>query len=125
MTRGRTDFSVVRKFILRPYSRAHDPHGFVWTVRETGRTDNRGQTVMSVEVRHGGKLVYMGSGFAGSPLHADDSDDTMAAIVTLACHDAATCSECESSRACAHERTWDVLASHAEALHSEAEARFR
>src|SRR5262245_47751032 len=46
---------------------------------DSGRTDWRGQTVARYKLWHNGQLIFEGKDFAGSPLHADDSKQTIAA----------------------------------------------
>lgn len=50
---------------------------------DTGRRDGRGQTVIAYELRHGDTTIFQGVGFAGSPLHADDSDATVGSLLTF------------------------------------------
>ena len=48
---------------------------------DTGRTDWRGQTVLAYELRLRDRVIFSGDDFAGSPLHADDSDATVGALL--------------------------------------------
>jgi hypothetical protein len=52
---------------------------------DTGRTDRRGQTIIGYafwdDYRNPGKPLFTGSDFAGSPMHADDSDATLRALL--------------------------------------------
>jgi hypothetical protein len=48
---------------------------------DTGRRDERGQTVIAYELRHADTTIFQGEDFAGSPLHADDSDATVGSLV--------------------------------------------
>lgn len=62
-----------------------------WTVTlyATERTDARGCTGLGWTVREDGKSVARDDGsdlVFGSPLHADDSDETMAAACSLISH---------------------------------------
>jgi hypothetical protein len=50
---------------------------------DTGRCDGRGQTRLAYSFRDGGKVIFEGEDFAGSPLHADDSDETVAALLSF------------------------------------------
>ncbi len=56
---------------------------FSLSLRDTGRTDSRGCSVLGYELRHEGAVVFEGEDFRGSPLHADDSDATVAAILSF------------------------------------------
>ncbi len=55
--------------------------GFSLRLFDTGRYDNRGQSYLGYELRDARKLVFEGDDFAGSPLHADDSDATVASLL--------------------------------------------
>ena len=48
---------------------------------DTGRLDGRGQTKLAYRFFDGGQLIFEGEDFAGSPLHADDSDATLASLL--------------------------------------------
>ena len=48
---------------------------------DTGRCDSRGQTRLAYSFQDNGKVIFEGEDFAGSPLHADDSDETIAALL--------------------------------------------
>jgi len=48
---------------------------------DTGRQDWRGQGRLAYTFTDGGKVIFEGSDFCGSPLHADDSDQTLAALL--------------------------------------------
>jgi len=50
---------------------------------DTARSDWRGQTRLAYSFRDGGKVIFEGEDFAGSPLHADDSDETVAALLSF------------------------------------------
>ena len=55
---------------------------FILEVWATDRTDRRGQTVLGYELTDPeGETVFEGEDFAGSPLHADDSDETLRALL--------------------------------------------
>lgn len=78
---------VLRRVILRPYRRGHGPT-FTLTMHDTGRYDRRGQTYIGYVLRQSGprggrdsRTVFWGEDFAGSPLHADDSDATVRALM--------------------------------------------
>jgi hypothetical protein len=50
---------------------------------DTGRCDWRGQTRLAYSFRDKGKVIFEGEDFAGSPLHADDSNETVAALLSF------------------------------------------
>lgn len=56
--------------------------GYVLTLWATPRVDRRGQTVLGYSfVDPQGVTVFEGEDFAGSPLHADDSDATLRSLL--------------------------------------------
>jgi hypothetical protein len=77
------------------------------TLYDTGKYDNRGCTRLAYRVRQDGKAVAWSrdeyDAVCGSPLHADDSDETAAAAVALIAHDA--CHNCDDQRI---ECGWDA-----------------
>ena len=50
---------------------------------DTGWRDCRGQSRLGYTFSDGGKIIFEGQDFCGSPLHADDSDATVAALLTF------------------------------------------
>jgi len=48
---------------------------------DTGGRDWRGQTIISYQLRHKGKIVFLGSDFAGSPMNCDDSRETVGSLL--------------------------------------------
>ena len=50
---------------------------------DTGRSDWRGQTRLAYTFRDGDKVIFEGQDFCGSPLHADDSIATVAALLSF------------------------------------------
>ena|GEM_PF-5718442 len=50
-------------------------------VCDTGRRDWRGQSRLAYTFTDDDKVIFEGSDFCGSPLHADDSDETLAALL--------------------------------------------
>lgn len=75
---------TLRRVILRPY-RPGLPH-FALHMWATTRRDHRGQTVIGYELRQYAKgakpvMIFTGEDFCGSPLHADDADETVAALL--------------------------------------------
>lgn len=62
--------------------------GRVWrlTTWATDRVDWRGQTVLGYRlVSPEGRVVFDGTDFAGSPMHGDDSDATLRALLGFLC----------------------------------------
>jgi len=55
---------------------------YVLTTWDSGRVDGRGQTRIRYElVDPHGHLLFEGDDFAGSPMHADDADETVRALL--------------------------------------------
>jgi hypothetical protein len=48
---------------------------------DRGRRDDRGCARLYYELWHAGELIFYGNEFCGSPIHADDSDDTVGALI--------------------------------------------
>lgn len=48
---------------------------------DTGRTDDRGCSILGYELQHRDWIVFNGEDFAGSPMHADDSDECVACLL--------------------------------------------
>lgn len=70
---------------------------FTVTTYDLGTTDHRGQTAIGYSITDGHGVVaqcgtgldgrrYGGAPVYGSPMHADDSDATTHAVITLVCH---------------------------------------
>ncbi len=57
--------------------------GFTLRMWDTGARDWRGQTSLSYELKDGRKVIFSGGDFAGSPMHADDSLETVAALLSF------------------------------------------
>jgi hypothetical protein len=55
--------------------------GFRLDLYDTGRVDRRGQTILAYDFWDGDALIFQGSDFAGSPLHADDSPATIGTLL--------------------------------------------
>lgn len=71
---------ILRRCRFAPYLKGQGPR-FALTIWATTRTDNRGQTVIGYRLSMGRVVLFEGEDFAGSPLHADDSDDTVRALL--------------------------------------------
>lgn len=113
----------LRTVKLSPYNNPERPR-FVLTTWDTGRTDARGQTVIAYRLKISGhsKALFEGDGFAGSPLHADDSDAACRSILgflTLRPGD----TDAEYFADYTPEQL-DFVSEHAEALAMECERRF-
>ena len=54
---------------------------FKLEVFDTGRRDWRSQTRLAYTFTDGGNVIFQGEDFSGSPLHADDSDESLAALL--------------------------------------------
>lgn len=69
---------------FRPYLAGKGP-GFTLTTWDTCRTDLRGQTIIGYALHEmrTGRVIFRGEDFAGSPLCADDSDDTVRSLMTF------------------------------------------
>jgi hypothetical protein len=56
--------------------------GYVLVTYSTGQTDRRGASVIGYELTSpAGAMVFHGEDFCASPLHADDSDETLRGIL--------------------------------------------
>lgn len=73
---------MLRRVILKPY--ANGPR-FVLRMYDTHRTDWRGQTIIGYTLteRPSGFVIFAGEDFAGSPMHADDSDACVRSLLTF------------------------------------------
>ena len=77
----------IRTCLFRPYG--NNGARFRLDMYDTGRYDNRGCTYIrytfSFRSAKGAPAVtlFEGSDFAGSPLHADDSDETVRSLMTF------------------------------------------
>jgi hypothetical protein len=57
-------------------------NGNFWLVMyDTNRRDSRGQSYIGYRFYHGTELIFSGEDFSGSPMHADDSDATVASLL--------------------------------------------
>jgi hypothetical protein len=50
---------------------------------DTHKLDWRGQSVLAYKLRHRGRLIFKGRDYSGSPLHCDDSDETVAGLLAF------------------------------------------
>jgi hypothetical protein len=77
------DEQILRDEELEPYHHGPKFRIITWV---TDRTDRRGQTIIGyrfTEIQPYGRpeVIFCGEDFAGSPLHADDSDETLKALL--------------------------------------------
>lgn len=75
---------LIRTCHFRPYRRGAGPT-FTLRLYDTGRVDWRGSSVLAYELsqrawRHR-TILFSGDDFSHSPLHASDSDDSIAALM--------------------------------------------
>ena len=79
------DQDILRDETFHPYTDASRLPSFRLVMWATPRTDCRGQTIIGYRLsqigREGDETIFCGEDFAGSPLHADDSDETMRALL--------------------------------------------
>jgi hypothetical protein len=73
---------IIRRCRFAPYRKGYGPL-FTLTIWDTYRADARGQSYLGYCLRAGGRVLFTGSDFAGSPMHADDSDATVAAVMSF------------------------------------------
>lgn len=77
---------IIRRCRFAPYRRGQGP-AFTLELYDTGRTDSRGCTILGYRLYSGTPRIsaplFRGEDFAGSPLHADDSDDTIRSLMTF------------------------------------------
>ena len=118
---------TLRRCIFRPYRKGVGP-SFELHIWATDQTDSRGQTYIGYTLRmrpqKGAKAIelFSGSDFAGSPLHSDDSDETIASLMTfLTLRPGDTDKEYFSNYT---ELQLDYCSEHAESLFLEAMNRF-
>ena len=75
---------VIRRVRLAPYRKGCGP-SFSLTLWDTARTDRRGCSYLGYELRQRDKgittVLFTGEDFAGSPMHSDDSDETIASLL--------------------------------------------
>lgn len=71
---------IIRKCRFSPYRKGMGPV-FHLTLWDTFRTDPRGQSYLGYRLTSQGVTIFEGEDFAGSPMHADDADETIAALM--------------------------------------------
>jgi len=77
---GMNENETLRLIIMRPYRR-----GPVFSLRtwDTGRTDRRGSSIIGYRLLMDGRALFEGADFRCSPMDADDSDASMAALMSF------------------------------------------
>lgn len=68
---------------MRDMLRTWEADGFKLETWDTHRTDWRGQTRIGYTLTDNGAEVFSGTDFSGSPMHADDADETVAALLSF------------------------------------------
>ena len=68
---------------MRDIIRIFRENGFTLLMWDTHSRDWRGQTRIGYELWDRGALVFTGEDFSGSPMHADDSDATVASLLSF------------------------------------------
>lgn len=88
MKRVHSEYPTLRTCIFRPYGKGKGPV-FYLGMYATPRTDSRGQTTIGYVLSQGAGMsrglgiIFRGEDFHGSPLHADDSDETVACLMSF------------------------------------------
>jgi hypothetical protein len=67
----------------REHIRTWQTGRFRLDIYDTGRRDWRGQSKLAYEFRDSDRLIFQGEDFAGSPLHTDDSAQTVATLLSF------------------------------------------
>lgn len=89
------NYDVLRICVFHPYAMEHGPH-FVLSMYDTGRTDRRGQSIIAYRLNmitgpwrlytdRQRVTLFEAEDFSGSPMHADDSDATVKALMSFLC----------------------------------------
>ena len=71
---------ILRRVYFAPYLKGNGPR-FALTMWATDRIDQRGQTTIGYRLNMGRQTLFTGEDFNGSPMHADDSDATVKALM--------------------------------------------
>lgn len=116
-------YEKIRRVIFTPYCKGMGPR-FELVIYATPNTDWRGQTKLAYTLRaFGGDYIFAAADFAGSPMHADDSDSTVASLMSFL-----TTREGDTDATYFDDYTELQTAfrdEHADNVHSEVWARFR
>ena len=116
-------YDYVRRVIFTPYRKGCGP-SFTLTLHDAGYDYGRQRNMLRYVLRQAGKRhpIFDGSDFGCSPLHAIDSDDTIAAIMSfLTLQPGDTDPDYFSDYTPAQR---DFMQMHAHALEAEVRARF-
>jgi hypothetical protein len=73
---------ILRRMRFSPWMKGKGPT-YALTMWDTHRRDNRGKTVIGYELKMDSKTLFKGEDFAGSPMHADDADDTAHSLMAF------------------------------------------
>lgn len=76
-----TDSDVIRRCVFRPYRKGAGPV-FYLTLWDTYQT-RWGKSILRYELKMGRAVLFAGSDFGCSPLHAIDSDETVAGVMSF------------------------------------------
>jgi hypothetical protein len=68
-------------FPRHEHIRTWESEGFRLDVWNTYCRDARGQDYLAYQLTDGGEVVFQGDDFSGSPMHADDSDETVGGLL--------------------------------------------
>ena len=71
----------LRNVTMRPYRNQSHDKTFTLNTWDTGRTDSLGRSILHYQFQQGDKLLFEGSDFCCSPMHAIDSDETLRALL--------------------------------------------
>lgn len=55
--------------------------GHSLTIRDSGRVDRLGKTILQCRLKHGRQVIFEGANFACSPIHAIDSDEAIKSLL--------------------------------------------
>jgi hypothetical protein len=76
------DNDILRRVRFSPYRKGKGPI-FSLTIWDTGQRDGRGRTYIGYRLKMGKTVLFEGEDFAGSPMHGDDSDDNVKALMSF------------------------------------------
>lgn len=74
----------IRTEVFEPFIEGMGPK-FRLEMYDTYEIDYRGQTKLAFKLWQDHELIFEDSGFCCSPLHADDSDESVRALMTFLC----------------------------------------
>jgi hypothetical protein len=73
---------TLRSCIFRPYRKGTGPV-FGLTIWDTGRMRGPGHCALGYRLTRNGRAIFEAEDFGSSPMHAIDSDDTVAALMSF------------------------------------------